>query len=269
MTTVCFDIETTGKIEDCRGRNRKEKVSNLNPSVICFLTLDSDLLMDPVGNARSIFDTCKRTIVWPHLDTNWTTTLLTAFDNADVILGYNSIAFDHALLRKYYDSDDRFFSHVSKAHDVFSRVRDVTDRWIKLDDLLRQNGISVKSGDGLKAISLWKDQKLHELGCYCLDDCTKLLELALLPRISIPAPGPPGGTSFMLPHVVHGVSPAVSAARQAASVLGRLKRVREQNEEDSNVEEEDEQNEEDSNVEEEDSNVEEGQGVPVHGDGPK
>lgn len=56
-------------------------------------------------------------------------------------------------------------------------INDVTFRRISLDDLARLFGFETKTGNGLKAIQLFKERKFQELTDYCLNDVmlTKLI----------------------------------------------------------------------------------------------
>ena len=42
---------------------------------------------------------------------------------------------------------------------------------IKLNDLLKENGLDPKSGSGLQAIQFWADGDRESLRAYCMDDC--------------------------------------------------------------------------------------------------
>lgn len=131
--------------------------------------------------------------------------LFAAFDCADLIVGYNCFQFDFLLMKKYYGRDtQRYFAHRIKTLDVFSRVRDITGLWPKLNNLLKTNGIAAKITDGATAILLWEEQRRTELRDYCLGDVQKTAELALLSSMKI------GNAS--LPQTVYGIRSALHAA---------------------------------------------------------
>ena len=66
---------------------------------------------------------------------------------------------------------------LKKLNDIvhFDVINDITDRRISLNNLARLYGFNVKTGNGLRAIELWKQQKYTELLDYCMDD-VKLTE---------------------------------------------------------------------------------------------
>jgi len=49
-------------------------------------------------------------------------------------------------------------------------IQEITKRWISLDDMATILGCGLKSGNGLSAILLWKDQNYIELVNYCARD---------------------------------------------------------------------------------------------------
>lgn len=114
--------------------------------------------------------------------------LLDLFDNAAAIVTYNGNGFDFPLIQRFYAARDpearargvrRYYAHRAKHIDVFERVRGVTDRWFKLDALLRENGLECKSGDGREAVTLWEAGRRDDLEAYCAQDVMLTLRLAL------------------------------------------------------------------------------------------
>jgi len=135
--------------------------------------------------------------------------LFAAFDEADLIVGYNQLDFDFPLLRKYYGKQghDRYTSHRIKCLDIFQRVRGVLGIWPKLEHLLQVNGLPGKSGSGANAVTLWNEGKRKELKEYCAIDVLRTIQLALLPHMN----AGPVGSRMIIPGFVYGVVPALSS----------------------------------------------------------
>ena len=129
--------------------------------------------------------------------------LFQAFDDAMLIVGYNSLGFDLPLLRKHYTDTKRYFAHRCKSLDVFTRVRDVLEYWPKLDHLLKENNLGLKTGTGAEAVKMWEDGRRKELAAYCMVDVRKTAELASLSHLIV------NGKS--IPNYVFGIEPTISA----------------------------------------------------------
>ena len=217
---VVFDIETCGLIQNSQGRTRNEKVENLVPSCVVAVKLNSDLVL-----AADDLETCAAAeyfCFWSTSGSGWAEPLLELFDCAEVVCGYNSLGFDHLVLKKYYANPDRYHAHTTKALDPFARLRDATTVWYKLDALLEANGLGKNTGDGLEAVRLWEAGKLEELERYCSVDVYRLIDLVLMPRLRLPGAGDrwvSGG--------LYGLAPMLAGIRHAGElVVRRLKRSR-------------------------------------------
>ena len=66
------------------------------------------------------------------------TAFVDIFDGAEVIVGFNCLAFDFPLLQRFYTSKKRYLAHRCKCLDIMTRVRDVTDDYYKLVEITRQ-----------------------------------------------------------------------------------------------------------------------------------
>lgn len=112
--------------------------------------------------------------------------LLELFDNADLIVGFNSLSFDLPLMHKHYvRNHDRYLSHRLKSHDIFSRIRDAIGSWPKLDTLLNENGLSTKTSSGDEAVRMWEQGRRDELEAYCAADVRLTLKLSTLPALTL------------------------------------------------------------------------------------
>jgi DEAD/DEAH box helicase domain-containing protein len=99
--------------------------------------------------------------------------LFTLFEQASVIIGYNSDSFDLVVLNEYYVGDlfnlPRF--------DILEDIRTVTNRRFALDDIIKATLNKGKTGHGLLAIELFRQGKMKELSEYCKDDALLTKEL--------------------------------------------------------------------------------------------
>ena len=136
--------------------------------------------------------------------------LLALFDRATLIVGYNVLNFDFPLLWRFYRPTDgitalqRYHNHRAKTHDVMTRVRDVTEQYVKLDRLLHVNKLPLKLGCGGDAPKLWASNRREELEEYCAFDVEVTARLALMPTIQT-------GDGVWLPNQVHGMRSALAA----------------------------------------------------------
>ena len=207
-TVVVFDCESDGK-PIRTGLHGEPDFTHVQCTVVCALVFDAKCLATPESAAESLA-AARKIICWrdvvPHESVGPFDELFTAFDRADLIVGYNQLDFDFPLLRKYYGrswSVDKYVSHRIKCLDVFQRVRCVLGYWPKLEYLLHVNGLAGKSGTGAEAITMWNDGRRKELQEYCEIDVLRTAQLALLPEMRIDA-------RYTIPSFVYGIIPALA-----------------------------------------------------------
>lgn len=94
-------------------------------------------------------------------------------ENASYIIGFNSRSFDIPVLQGYYPGDVNHFAQF----DMLEDVREKIGRRLSLNDLIFATLGKKKSGHGLHAIELYKEQKWDELKQYCMDDVMLTKEL--------------------------------------------------------------------------------------------
>ena len=201
-----FDLETAERIDEMTGRYREDKVKQLTVSCASVLIVPSELCVDPKDREKAIEMGAMRTY-W--VDGEGSTSLQAMVDvlcRAELTCGYNVAGFDWPVLRKYFSSHTALQRCLARSHDIFSRVRDVTSVWYKLDRLLTVNGLETKTADGLMAIQWWKAGNREDLQLYCECDVRQMARLALLPSLDLG-----GGNS--LPNHVHGVAAALASVR--------------------------------------------------------
>jgi len=142
MKKIIFDCETANIFTEVGSSNP----ADLDLSVVCIY--DSD-----TGEYRSFFQE-ELNNLWPILE------------KADLLIGYNSDHFDIPLLNKYYSGDLTKINSL----DLLKEIKKSLGRRIKLDTVAEATiGIN-KSGNGLEAVTWWKQGKKEEVKKYCLDD---------------------------------------------------------------------------------------------------
>lgn len=142
MAPLVFDIETKNTFFDV-GENNPAK---LDISVVGIYDFATDTL--------KAFQEHELKDMW-HF-----------FEKADAIIGYNSEHFDIPLLNKYYAGD---LTKI-KSIDLMKTIQKSLGRRIKLQDVAHATlGVS-KSGQGLDAITWWKNGEIEKIIEYCLKD---------------------------------------------------------------------------------------------------
>ena len=119
MSVVVWDIETQGLIKHSPGFDREEQVRNLEVSCLSYMVIPSAPLLagDEAAAAAAVEAAPERDHrrdededgVGPFR------ALFEAFDAAELIVGYNSLGFDHPVLYKHCDRR-RTEKHLSLIH---------------------------------------------------------------------------------------------------------------------------------------------------------
>ena len=99
--------------------------------------------------------------------------LWSILEHADLLIGFNSDAFDIPLLNRYYPGD---LSRL-RSLDLLSEVQKVLGRRIRLQSLAEATLGRGKSGDGLKAGEWWKEGEKDKVAEYCIEDVRLTREL--------------------------------------------------------------------------------------------
>lgn len=94
-------------------------------------------------------------------------------EHADLLIGFNSDAFDIPLLNRYYPGD---LSHL-RSLDLLSEVQKVLGRRIRLQALAEATLGRGKLGDGIKASEWWKEGERDKVREYCIEDVRLTREL--------------------------------------------------------------------------------------------
>lgn len=99
--------------------------------------------------------------------------MISLFEKASIIIGFNLDHFDMPVLQPYYPGDITQF----KTFDILTDVKNILGRRIGLDSLVQATLGEGKSGHGLQAIKFFREGKMDELKKYCLDDVRLTREL--------------------------------------------------------------------------------------------
>jgi DEAD/DEAH box helicase domain-containing protein len=95
------------------------------------------------------------------------------FEKADALVTFNGEHFDIPLLNKYYHGD---LSKI-KSIDLLVAVQKSLGRRLKLDSIAEATLNKKKSGNGLEAVTWWKNGEIEKIIKYCLDDVRVTREL--------------------------------------------------------------------------------------------
>jgi len=93
---------------------------------------------------------------------------------ADLVVGFNVINFDYAVLMAYTAYD---LPHLCPTLDMLAEIEKKLGHRLGLDAVASASLGVGKTGDGLDAIRWWREGKLLEIAEYCCFDvkCTKLV----------------------------------------------------------------------------------------------
>jgi DEAD/DEAH box helicase domain-containing protein len=86
-------------------------------------------------------------------------------EQCDFLVGFNNKGFDDQVCAAYFSEMPKVCSF-----DILEEVHKVLKFRIKLDTIAQATLGEGKSGDGLKAIQLYREGKIDELRDYCLQD---------------------------------------------------------------------------------------------------
>jgi DEAD/DEAH box helicase domain-containing protein len=149
MRAITFDIES---VSNSLVR-RHIDVSEQELTVIA--------IHDSLTNEYSAYFKEELPRLWPILE------------HADLLIGFNSDAFDIPLLNRYYPGD------LSRLHslDLLSEVQKALGRRIRLQSLAEATLGKGKSSDGLTVGQWWKEGKRDDVAKYCIEDVRLTREL--------------------------------------------------------------------------------------------
>ncbi len=149
MRKITFDIETSNQFSDVGSSDP----ADLDLSIIC--------IHDSLGDEFKSFTQEELSNLWPIIE------------KADMLIGFNSDHFDIPLLNKYYAGD---LSRI-KSLDLLKEVKKSLGRRIKLDTLAQGTLGKKKIGNGLEALTWWKNGEVEKVKKYCIEDVRITKEL--------------------------------------------------------------------------------------------
>jgi DEAD/DEAH box helicase domain-containing protein len=99
--------------------------------------------------------------------------LLERLGEADLVVGFNIISFDYAVLRGYTDAD------LSKlpTFDMLAAIHQRLGYRLALGHLAEETLGASKGGDGLQSLIWWKEGRVDEIERYCRQDVSLLVDL--------------------------------------------------------------------------------------------
>lgn len=142
MRYVVFDLETQNTFSDVESSNP----ADLDISVGC--------AYDSMTDTYTIVTVNELQKLWP------------IFEQAEVLVGYNSNHFDIPLLNKYYPGD---LSKI-KSIDLLEDIRISLGRRLRLDSVAQATIGAKKSANGLQAIKWWREGDIESIKKYCKQD---------------------------------------------------------------------------------------------------
>ena len=142
MNIIVFDIET---------KNTFDQVESNDP-----LKLDISLvgIYDYASDKYETFLEEDFPKLWKYIE------------QADMLVGYNSDYFDIPILNKYYSGD---ISKI-KSLDLMGEIKKTLGRRIGLGNVAEATLSHGKSGNGLDAITWWKNGEIEKIKKYCIQD---------------------------------------------------------------------------------------------------
>ena len=179
VSVMWLDCETSEAIE------RGTPIERMIATITCVTLIERQNL-----HRADALATALRFDVWPVSTGRGVpySVLLAVIERATetTLVGYNAHNFDLRLLAR--GNNVLLADWRSRLEDPFRLLREHTqEQGLKLDNLLRINGLATKLGDGLLAVRLWKAGRLDELTEYCRQDTDSLARLTLLPQAVLPS----------------------------------------------------------------------------------
>jgi DEAD/DEAH box helicase domain-containing protein len=92
---------------------------------------------------------------------------------AGLVVGFNSLRFDYAVLQPFADFDLRDLPSLDMLEEIKRRL----NYRVSLDNLGQTTLGIGKTADGLQALQWWKEGRLDEIAAYCRRDVDVTLRL--------------------------------------------------------------------------------------------
>lgn len=140
---VCFDVETQNSFDDVGGRQHFDK-----------LRVSVAVLYDESLNQYFVYDESEASQLIDHLFA------------ADLVVGYNLLGFDYAVIQPYSERDLKKLPTLDLMHELERKL----GFRVKLDSVASATLGAKKSGHGLQAIEWFRSGEMEKLTRYCQDD---------------------------------------------------------------------------------------------------
>jgi DEAD/DEAH box helicase domain-containing protein len=140
---VCFDVETQNSFDDVGGRANFDK-----------LRISVAVLYDEPLDQYFVYDESEASQLIDHLFT------------ADLVVGYNLLGFDYAVLQPYSSRKLGELPTLDLMHELEKKL----GFRVKLDSVVNATLGARKSGHGLQAIEWFRAGEMDKLTRYCRDD---------------------------------------------------------------------------------------------------
>src|SRR3989344_5070245 len=150
---VIFDVETKSFFDDINDRDP----GKLGVSVVSVYSRELDENLKEKGGSMQSFWEKDFERMWP------------IFQEADRIIGFNSLGFDVPALQPYANFPFNKLPHF----DIMYKVKEVFGRRISLDAIAKETLDRGKKETGLQAVYYWQKgdkESLDKLKTYCEDD---------------------------------------------------------------------------------------------------
>jgi DEAD/DEAH box helicase domain-containing protein len=99
--------------------------------------------------------------------------LIERLGEADLVVGFNLISFDYAVLRGYTDAD----LSALPTFDMLAAIHQRLGYRLALGHLAEETLGTSKAGDGLQSLTWWKEGRVDEIERYCRQDVSLLVDL--------------------------------------------------------------------------------------------
>lgn len=146
MRKIVFDIETRNIFQDL-GTNKAEDLDISIVGIYDYETAKYESF------SQEEFDK-----MWPY------------FQNAEQLITFSGEHFDIPLLNKYYKKAGLGDLKTIRSLDVLKEIKTQYGRRMKLDQIANGTFGINKSGDGLQAVTWWRQGEVDKIRKYCLDD---------------------------------------------------------------------------------------------------
>lgn len=146
MRKIVFDIETKNIFQDV-GSNRPE---DLDISVVGVYDYET-------GKYQSFIEE-EFPILWEIIK------------NSSMLISFNGDHFDIPLLNKYYKKAGFGDLTEIRSLDLLKEIRNAYGRRMRLDQIAEGTFGINKSGNGLEAVTWWRQGEVEKIRKYCLDD---------------------------------------------------------------------------------------------------